>query len=422
MTASPERSVASPAADLRSRRELLKLGLGGLAGAALAGRLPAVAAEPPASAGTARPLLTPAAEFVDVARGDPVPHTLRGEALVAARLTPDDWRLEIVADDSARVSRPRQLSDGTAIDLPTLVELGKTKGVKLLKAVQCLNIPQPLGQGLWEGVPLREVLRLAGKLTNVRRVYYWGFHNDKPEQMFRSSLSYTQAMEAAPSEPPALVVWRLNGQPLSLLRGGPVRMVVPWAHGFKSIKWLQKTVLTNDYKANDTYAESGDNDPESHLKTAAYIDPAPAQFPAGKAVGLRGTAIVGLSGLVRVEHWLRPAPSQPGELREDDPAWNEAKWIECRLDDEPTDWAASLPRGVAPRELWGFDPATGRPKQWPLRYGMIGWSASIADLAPGKYELRVRTVDANGFAQPEPRPNPKAGRNAVQVHRFEVTG
>ena len=31
-------------------------------------------------------------------------------------------------------------------------------------------------------------------------------------------------------------------------------MIVPWAHGFKSIKWLQHIMLTNDYQANDTYA------------------------------------------------------------------------------------------------------------------------------------------------------------------------
>ena len=37
-------------------------------------------------------------------------------------------------------------------------------------------------------------------------------------------------------------------------------MIVPWAHGFKSIKWLQKIVLTNGYDANDTYAEQN-NDP-----------------------------------------------------------------------------------------------------------------------------------------------------------------
>src|SRR5256885_3030950 len=138
-----------------------------------------------------RNYLTPAAEFRTVARGDPRPDTLTGAALTAARLTPDTWRLEIVAEGGATLAHPRTLKDGSAIDLPALLDVGKTHAVRFLKAMQCLNIAQPLGQGLWEGVPLRAVLRLAGRSTDVRRVYYWGFHNDDPHQLFRSSLSYT---------------------------------------------------------------------------------------------------------------------------------------------------------------------------------------------------------------------------------------
>ena len=95
-------------------------------------------------------------------------------------------------------------------------------------------------------------------------------------------------------------------------RGGPVRMIVPWAHGFKSIKWLQAIAVTNDFKANDTYANQN-NDPESHLKTAAYIDEAPAKYPAGQPVFVSGLAISGLSGLKRVEYWLHRV--EPGARR-----------------------------------------------------------------------------------------------------------
>src|SRR5690242_5691076 len=111
--------------------------------------------------GPAGAWLTPANEFRDVSRRDPRPSSLTGAALEAARLTPQSWRLEIVAEAGAEVQRPRTLKDGNAIDWPELMELGKTHGLRFLKAMQCLNIPQPLGQGLWEGVPLREVLTLA---------------------------------------------------------------------------------------------------------------------------------------------------------------------------------------------------------------------------------------------------------------------
>jgi DMSO/TMAO reductase YedYZ molybdopterin-dependent catalytic subunit len=366
-----------------------------------------------------RPILTEQAAFRDVSRGNPKPFTLRGDDLVKARLTPETWRLEIVAAGAAELEKPRRL-EGTAVDLPELEALGQKHGVKFLKAMQCLNIPQPLGQGLWEGVPLREVLRLAGRTKGVRRVYYHGFHNNDPKQLFQSSLSYSQALDAPPWDLGVFVAYRLNGQPLSLLRGGPVRMLVPWAHGFKSIKWLQRITLTDDYKANDTYAEQG-NDPESYLKTAAYLDDGPQEFKAGADVVIRGTAVVGWSGLRGVEYWVRPDAGTHGRLADDDPAWRTARWQPCTLDPPPADWAGALPEGVRPQEVWGFDRETGKPKEWPLRFSVIGWSATLKGLAAGGYEFRARAVDLNGFAQPEPRPAPKSGRNEVPYRPIVVT-
>jgi DMSO/TMAO reductase YedYZ molybdopterin-dependent catalytic subunit len=359
--------------------------------------------------------LTNPAEFQDVSRGNPKPHTLKGEALVKARLTPETWRLEIVSDGSTQIEKPRHLENGTALDLATLQQLGQRHGIKFLKAMQCLNIPQPLGQGLWEGVSLREVLKLAGKVNNIRRVYYSGFHNNDPKQLFQSSLGYNQVMETPPWDLPPFIAYRLNGQPIPLVRGGPVRLVVPWAHGFKSIKWLQRIVLTNDFKANDTYAD-GNNDPDSYLKTAAYLDDGPQAFPAGKPIEITGTAMVGWSGLKRVEYWLRPDTGTHGKLAPDDPAWKTARWQPCQLAPPPDDWGGSLPEGVMPKDVWGFDAATGKPKDWPMRFSVAHWTVTLTNLAPGAYEFRARTVDLNDYAQPEPRPYPKSGRNEIQ-HR-----
>jgi DMSO/TMAO reductase YedYZ molybdopterin-dependent catalytic subunit len=365
--------------------------------------------------------LTSQSDFQDVSRGNPRPWALTGAALTNARLTPETWRLEIVSDGSTKIERPRRLADNTAIDLPALEKLGRRHGVKFLKAMQCLNIARPLGQGLWEGVPLREVVRLVGRLDNIRRVYYWGFHNNDPKQLFQSSLNYTQVMEAPPWELGPFLAYRLNGEPLSLRRGGPVRMLVPWAHGFKSIKWLHRITLTNDFRANDTYANQN-NDPESYLKTAAYLDPGSEPFRAGQPVVVTGTAMVGLSGLRRVEYWLRPDAGVHGRLAADDPAWQTARWSPCTLDPPPKDWSAALPAGVRPRDVWGFDPKTGRPREWPMRYSVARWSVTLTGLRPGAYEFRVRTIDLNGFAQPEPRPYPKSGRNEIQYRPVVVMG
>jgi DMSO/TMAO reductase YedYZ molybdopterin-dependent catalytic subunit len=365
--------------------------------------------------------LTNSENFANVSRGNPQPYTLKGEELDKARLTPETWRLEIVSDGSAQIEKPRKLEDNTAIDLPTIKELGRKHGVKFLKAMQCLNIAQPLGQGLWEGVPLREVLKLVGKFNHMRRLYYEGFHNNDPKQLFQSSLNYTQVMETPPGDMPVFVAYQLNGQPLTLLRGGPVRIVVPWAHGFKSIKWLQKITLTNDYKANDTYAEQN-NDSESYLKTMARMTKEQEVFKVGDEIVMRGVAVVGISGLKRVEYWLRPDMGTHGKLDDDDPAWKTADWKPCQIEPPPETWGGNLPDGVMPKDILGFDRTTGKPKDWPLRYSLAQWKVTLPKLPPGAYEFRARSVDLNGYAQPEPRPHPKSGLNGIQVKTLVVMG
>ena len=374
------------------------------------------------------PLLTPAESFNTVARGNPKPHTLTGKDLVKARMTPETWRLEITADSRvepphvtqpARMQAPRTLKDGTALDLETLRALGKSHGVKFIKATQCLNIPEPLGQGLWEGVPLRDVLKLCGKMRDVRRIYYRGFHNGDPEQIFQSSLSYTQAMETPPGAFPPMLAYRLNGQAITPLRGGPVRMIVPWAHGFKSIKWLQQIFVTNDYRANDTYALQN-NDPESHLKTSAYIDPVPGRMPASQPVVLTGKVISGLSGLDRVEYSLRRVAKDAEPQDNTGHEKLEADWQPCHIY-PPPNWEQILPHDVKPHQLLGFNAKTGQPKTWPLHYGMGYWGITLHGLQAGVYEARVRALDGNGFAQPEPRPLRKSGGNAVEMQRFRLS-
>ena len=71
--------------------------------------------------------LTNPAEFRDVSRGNPRPHSLKGDDLVKARLTPETWRLEIVSDGSTKIEKPRKLEDGTAIDFDQGVAGGQER-------------------------------------------------------------------------------------------------------------------------------------------------------------------------------------------------------------------------------------------------------------------------------------------------------
>ena len=371
--------------------------------------------------------LTAGSEFYDVSRGNPKPFSLMGQARVDAGLTPESWRLNVTVDpfteegvvrEAAEAEKEFSREAGNAITYQQLKDLGKEHGIKFIKAMQCLNIPQPLGQGLWEGVPLSVVLRQCGGMKNVRRVYFRGFHNNDPQQIFQSSVSYTQAMETPPGELPVFLAYKLNNEPISPLRGGPVRMIVPWAHGFKSIKWLQEIFLTNDYRINDTYALNN-NDPESYLKTSAYLDKGPSDFIEGEPILVTGQAINGYSGLSRVEYWVRELVQGAKRLDDNSPEIKSAPWQKCSLADQPV-WSDVLPVGTDVRSVLGFNSKTGEPNSWPLRYGMISFYTVLRDLKAGRYEIRARTVDQNGFAQPEPRNIQKSGKNAIQTRRITI--
>ena len=103
----------------------------------------------------------------------------------------------------------------------------------------------------------------------------------------------------------------------------------------------------------------------------------------------------------------------------DDPNFTKAPWKDAEILSPPATWK-TLPEGVSLGGVRGFDD-NGRPKEWPMRLSVAHWAALITDVAPGQYELRCRTIDANGSAQPMPRPFPKSGRNNIQSAAVEVS-
>jgi DMSO/TMAO reductase YedYZ molybdopterin-dependent catalytic subunit len=391
-----------------SRRKLLTLGVAAASSHVLPQSLWAAPEQPAPTLG-GLPFLRPG----DTGAGGIT--SIKPEDLPKARLTPESWQVEIVGDGGL-IEKPRKFDDGTALDYATLLELGKKHSVKFLKAMQCRGYNCPQGHAIWEGVPLREVIRLLGKVGNVLRVTFSGYH-DKDNKRIRFhavSASYTQVMENAPGDPPIILAYRLNGAPIPLLRGGPVRVIVPFGYGFKNVKWLQRLQLTSETKPFNTYG----GDPDSYLKTMAWSE-GPDTFKAGAPITLRGVAVCGLAGLKRVEYWLRPGSET--KLTDDDPAWQTATWQPCVIQPPPNDWKALLPAGISSKELWGFDVETGKPKEWPLRYSLAMWTTTLQDLKAGTYELRVRSVDQSGFAQPEPRPQQATGKNAIRCNIIKVS-
>jgi DMSO/TMAO reductase YedYZ molybdopterin-dependent catalytic subunit len=319
--------------------------------------------------------------------------------------------LEIISDPDhpAAVRKPLKREAGTALDFTALMEIAQSKAVRFAKVMTCLNIGCPLGMGIWEGVPLRELIWRTQPGENVRRVFYYGYHNDDPKQIFRSSLPIGRVLEDPYDLPPVIVCYKLNGQWLSSERGGPVRMVVPEAYGFKSIKWLSHVVLTNLAAANDTYAEAG-NDIDSPLKSFAATLDVPREVAAGQKIPVTGYAQVGLGGLFKVQVWVQ---SDDDQLPPGDPYFMQAPWVDATILPPPKVWGGAFPEDRIPAATLGFD-ESGRPRNWPMRLCKVHWASLLPGLAAGKYTLRCRAVDEKGNGQPLPRPFRKSGHAAIE--------
>ncbi len=408
-----------------TRRYFLRLGA---AGAAAAGLLPTAGHAEPAESVLGRAELaeslaklesffTPPAKFRDVSRGKPLPHSLPDEKKRAVGLARETWKLEVISDPEhpAKLGRELTKADGTALDFGALQKLGEKHAVRFAKVMTCLNIGCPLGMGIWEGVPLREIFWLTKPREDIRRVVYYGYHNDDPAQMFKSSLPLGRVLEDPFDLPPVILCYKLNGQWLDSQRGGPVRVVVPEAYGFKSIKWLSHIVLSNLASANDTYI-GGNNDVDSPLKSFAATLSFPDQVAPGQPIPVTGYAQVGISGLSKVQVWIAP---EDAEWPADDKHFATAPWIDAAILGPPKSWGGELHDDRVPAQTLGFD-AAGQPRQWPMRLGKAHWAALLPGLPAGDYTLRSRTIDEKGIAQPLPRPFRKSGHALIESVSIRV--
>ena len=361
--------------------------------------------------------LTQDKDFRNYGRGKPPPHKLPPEKLREVGLSRETWELEVVADpeSNAEVERPLSRASGTAMDWAGLMKLAETKAVRLMNLISCTNGRHPCGMGLWEGVPLRDVIWLARPTGNIRRVFYYGYHNNDPEQRFQGSLPIGRVLEDPPGKHPVMLCYKLNDKWLTPVRGGPVRMLVPGEYGNKCVKWLQRIILTNNFQANDTYA-GWNNDTVSYLKTCARFIHIPKQIKAGQSVPITGVAEVGMSGLSKVQYWLCP---QGKPLPKDDPYFTKAEWKDADILPPPKNWGGGLPGDKLPSIPRQFDTDSGKPHSWPIPNTIVHWAALLKAERPGQYDLRCRTIDANGIAQPMPRPFPKSGNNTIR--RVKIT-
>ena len=90
--------------------------------------------------------------------------------------------------------------------------------------------------GEWTGVPLSLVLQHAGMLPSARFVNFYGFDG------YMESIDMVDALH-----PQTILAYGMNGRDLPIPHGAPVRLRVETQIGYKSVKFLQRIVVTDEF-------------------------------------------------------------------------------------------------------------------------------------------------------------------------------
>ena len=91
----------------------------------------------------------------------------------------------------------------------------------------------------WTGVSLSDVLREAGLKETALFTGHFGADPDKHGSHEHQAMSRGVPIAKALEEH-TLLVWAMNGEPLAVLHGGPLRLIVPGWPGSLSQKWLTR--------------------------------------------------------------------------------------------------------------------------------------------------------------------------------------
>ncbi len=310
-------------------------------------RLPAPARPlPPLPAGVqvagAVPFTTPNADFYRI-----------DTALTVPQLDPAEWSLRV----HGLVEREVTVTYQELLDAE-LVEADIT-----LTCVSNVVGGDLAGNARWLGLPLHTLLARAGVQSGADMVL------STSSDGFSAS---TPLASLADPEGGALLAVGMNGEPLPLEHGFPVRMVVPGLYGYVSAtKWVVDLEVTRFADATAYWTDRGWA-ARGPIKTASRID-----VPAGFARLSAGPVVV--AGVA----WAQTRGIRGVEVQVDDGPWQPAQLAE-----------------EAGLDTW---------RQWSYAW----------DAAPGSHALRVRAVDATGEVQTEERADPVPD-GATGLHSVDV--
>ena len=293
------------------------------------------------------------------------------------------WRLNI----GGLVSRPHSY---TLDELYTFDLVEETVTLECAGNGRLLMNPFPGGTawGLgavsaarFRGVRLAEVLRRAEPADEVLNWLFTGADGGVVEPEGDINYQFALANDLASDSSPLLAI-EMNGEPLPLEHGYPVRLVVPGSYGMRSVKWLTSiTAMDEPFVGHfplkyryfgDRLAEDGE--PVGAMRTRSLVvEPADGAPVEGGVVTVRGIA------------WSGQGTVDSVEVSVDGGSW--------------------------------VSPNVGLPAG---EFALTPWTLTVSHLSPGKHRVRCRAADTSGAIQPlEPEWNANGYGNNV-VHEISL--
>lgn len=221
-----------------------------------------------------------------------------------------------------------------------------------------------VGNGRWSGVRLRDVLQRAGVKDGATEVLLDGADVPLAKMPdFQRTITVKKALD-----PDTMLAFEMNGQPLPVEHGFPLRLIAPGWAGDSWVKWLQHIQLL-DHEFEGFWMKTAYRHPNHPVAPGTTVDPKD-MIPV--------TDLNVKSLIASPAGWAKPGP-----VRIQGTAWSNTSPV-AKVD-------------VSTDEGQNWKPATlaGQQTKYGWRLWQYDWNAS-----EGKYRLMARATNQAGQTQP----------------------
>jgi len=223
--------------------------------------------------------------------------TVNFMGFMAKEITPNNEFYITSYSDAVPAIDPKRFSlrvEGL-VEKPYTLNLEELKGMKdktEFVTLECIGNPvggDSISNALWDGVTLKKIIdKAVPKKAIVKTVFY-------SEDGYSDSIPYSLSLSED-----VFLAYEMNGEPLPMKHGYPLRAIVPGIYGMKHVKWLSKIELVN-YDYRGYWEKKGWSDDATIPDKSQILMPMDGKkIPLGNYV-VGGVAFAGRYGISKVQ-------------------------------------------------------------------------------------------------------------------------